>query len=208
MSNTNPYESPNIERYESMKVEPLSRPGSSGATFTLSGCLTVADAIAAHRLATRGPRHRPLVVIAIMVAFSIAVFSVILIALSISFRPYGPQASNAFLLTAFVLVALLAIPIVREIRGRIRMRAFARRQFGLFAPTETVFTAEKIVSASDNAKSEFEWPLFSSFRANETVALLFFADSKNHLILARSKLPVLDEWPSFLALIESKLGDT
>lgn len=194
MSNTNPYESPNAEQL------PISDP--SGESFTLSGCLTVADSIAAHRLVTYGSWYRVILAIAVVFLFSVSVFAIVLIALAVSFRPYGPQTSNAFLLTAIILVALLVVP---SVRGRLQLRSFARRQFGMFAPTESVFTAEKIVTASDSAKSEFEWSLFSGFRANETIALLFFYKSKQHLILARSKLQNSNEWPSLLALIESRL---
>jgi hypothetical protein len=167
-------------------------------TFVLSGCLTVEDAKAAHRLATRG--FWPRVVLAVVV---ISVVLTVLTAIAVSSRPYSPQASNTILLVTCVLFPALLI--ATYLWGRFRLRRFARQQYGMFAPTRSTFSPEKIVTESDGAKSELDWSLFSDSRIGESVALLAFKNSARHLILARSKLQPPGEWAAFVGLIESRL---
>ena len=189
MPNTNPYESPNM----GMDVAPVA----SDRTFTLRGCLTVADARAAHRLATRGFWPRVILANAIL-----AVFSIGLAAVAVSSRPSAPQASNVMLLFACGVPGLFML---RYVRGHIRLRQLAQRQYGVFALTQSTFSTDRITATSENAKSEYEWPLFSGFRANDSIALLFFANSKQDMIVARGKLQPPDDWPALLRLLESKL---
>jgi hypothetical protein len=59
---------------------------------------------------------------------------------------------------------------------------------------------------SGTAKSEFEWALFSHYRANDTVAILFLKNSNGHLILARRKLQCPADWEPFISLIQRQLA--
>lgn len=173
---------------------------SSGDNFVLSGCLTVEDALAAHRLTTRG--FWPRIVLAVSIIF---VFSIVLIAIAVSSRPYSPDASNVMLLVACVIFpALLIVPFLV---GRIRLRRFARNKLGMFAPTHSTFSPAGIVATAANAKTELEWPLFSHCVSNESVAVVFYQNSKQHLILARSKLEPPGDWESFVSMIQRVLAD-
>lgn len=165
----------------------------------LSGCLTVEDALAAHRLATRG--FWPRLVFAISI---ISVFSIVLIAIAVSSRQYSPGAANVMLLVACVIFpALLIVPFLV---GRLRLRRFAQNQLGMFAPTKSTFSPAGIVATSANAKTEFEWLLFSHCVSNDSVAIVYYQDSKQHLILARSKLETPDDWESFVSMIQRILA--
>jgi ABC-type multidrug transport system fused ATPase/permease subunit len=186
----NPYQPPN---------SPAAGDGLSGDTFVLSGCLTVQDALAAHRLATRG--FWPRIVLAISI---ISVFSIVLIAIAVSSWPYSPGAAHIMLLVACVIFPALVI--VPFLIGRFRLRRFARNKLGMFAPTRSTFSPAGIIATSANAKTELEWPLFSHCVSNDTVALLYYQNSKQHLILARSKLESSGDWESFVSMIQCVLA--
>jgi hypothetical protein len=191
-SESNPYHAPGCDD------SPLAQ-STVETEFTLSGCLTVEDAHAAHRLSTRG--YWPRIALASLV---VVTFSIVLIAIAVSSRPYSPQAANVMLLVACVILpALLGVPIAI---GRFRLHRFARRRFGMFAPTHTTFTFSKIVSTSEDARSELQWGLFSRCIANETVAIMYFKNANQCLILARQKLKDPSQWESLLSLIQTRLG--
>ena len=165
----------------------------------LTGCLTVADAIAAHRLATRGFWPRVALVILIGSAFSLVV-----IALAVSSRPYSADASNTMLLVGCVVIpGFMCMPVLI---GRMRLRRFARKRYGMFAPTRSTITSVGIVTTSENAKAELEWPFFSHCVANDSIAVLFYENSKQYLILARSKLKFPEHWESLVWMIRDRLG--
>ncbi|MHB0958936.1 MAG: hypothetical protein ACYC0X_26655 [Pirellulaceae bacterium] len=167
--------------------------------FVLSGCLTVNDAIQAHRLATRG--FWPRATLAILI---VAVFVIILFAVAVSSRPYSPEASNVMLLVACVI--LPAILIIRYAVGRLRLHRFARTGYGMFAPTHSTFSPTKILTTSDGAKAEFDWSVFSHYVSNEAVALVYFKNSKQHLIVARTKLDDPNRWDDFVSMIRSQFA--
>lgn len=167
--------------------------------YVLAGCLTVDDALSSHRLATRG--YWPRISLAVLV---ITTFSIVLIAIAVSSRPYSAGASNVMLLVAcLIFPALLLVPMVVL---RLRLYRFARRQFGMFAPTYTTFSPSKIVATSENSRSELQWSLFSHCVANEIVALVFFKNSKNYMILARKKLKDPAQWNSFVSMVQHQLA--
>lgn len=170
-----------------------------GSEFVLSGCLTVDDALAAHRLANRG--YRPWVALAVVI---IVTFTIVVIAVAVSSRPYSPHAANVMLLVACVIFpALLLVPIAI---GRFRLHQVARSRLGMFAPTHTTISSSKILLTTENLKSELQWGLFSHCIANETVAILYLKNSNQSLILARQKLKDSSRWSEFLAIIQSQLG--
>jgi hypothetical protein len=191
-SESNPYEPPRCDDSPTAQ-------SAGDSEFVLSGCLTVDDALAAHRLATRG--YRPRIALAAMI---VVTFSIVLIAIAVSARPYSLQAANVMLLVACVILpALLAVPITI---GRYRMHRFARNRFGIFAPTHSTFSPSKIVSTSEDAKSELQWGLFSRCIANDTVAIIYFKNANQYLILARQKLKDPSQWDALLFLIQTSLG--
>ena len=110
---------------------------------------------------------------------------------------------SVILLVAFIIFPGLVV--TPFIVGRIRMHRWARQRYGMFAPTRSVFTESRVTSSSDNAKSEFNWGLFAGYRANNHVAVLFFASSSQHMIVARQKLEDATQWDDLLSLIASKL---
>ena len=166
--------------------------------ITLSGCLLVADALAARRLATRGFWRRIVVGVGI-----VAVFSLILIAIGVSSRPYSPKAANVMYFVAGVLFpAILVVPFLWN---RFTLHRYANRKYGLFAPTKSVFSSERFMSTSENANFECRWDTFAGYRSNKVVTLLFFANSNSYLIVARSKCKDASEWGRLRSLIASKL---
>ena len=192
VSESNPYQPPSYDG------PPLAH-SVSDTEFVLSGCLTVDDALTAHRLAIGGfwPRIA-------LVAMIVVTFSAVLISIAVSSRPYSPQAANVMLLVACVfLPALLVVPIAI---GRLRLHRFARKQFGMFAPTHSTFSSSTIVFISENAKSELEWGLFSKCIANETVAIMYFRNANQYLILARQKLKDPSQWDALVSMIRARLG--
>jgi len=189
---SNPYESPRGND------SPLWQSSIEGE-FVLSGCLTVDDALSAHKLATRGYWPRMAIAGAIVITFSC-----ILIAIAVSSRPYSPQASNVMFLVACVIFpALLVVPIAI---GRFRMHRFARNRFGMFAPTHATFSKLKIVSTSEDATTELQWGAFSRCISNATVAIMYLKNSNQHVIVARRKLKDPSQWDGLLLLIQTQLG--
>lgn len=187
----NPYESP---RYVDSPVDQSAGAGE----FVMSGCMTVDDALAVHRLATRGYWLRIALVVLLILSFSI-----VLNAIAVSSRPYSPQASNVlFLVACVILPGLLLVPVAIS---RYRLYRLARNRFGIFAPTHTVFSAASIVSKSENAMSQLQWEAFSRCISNETVAIIYFKNSNQFLILARRKLENPSQWDSLLSLIKRRL---
>lgn len=165
----------------------------------LTGCLTVADAIAAHRLATRG--FWPQVALVILIG---SAFSLVVIALGVSSRPYSADASNTMLLVGCVVIpGFKCMPVLI---GRMRLRRFARKRYGMFAPTHSTITSAGIVTTSENAKAELEWLCFSHCVTNDSVAVLFFRNSKQYLILTRSKLKSPEHWESLVWMVRDRLG--
>jgi hypothetical protein len=189
-SEENPYESPQCESSRAVVRD--------DSEFVLAGCLTVEDAIAAHRLATRG--FWPRLTLAVLI---FAAFSAVLLAVAMSSRPYSVGASNVFLFVACVFPGVLLAPVVL---GRVRLHRLARKQFGMFAPTHSTFSPSGVVTTSRNAKSELQWAFFSHCRANDTVAILFLKNSNGHLILARRKLQCPADWEPFISLIQRQLA--
>ena len=170
-----------------------------GTEFVMSGCLTVDDAIAAHRLATRGfwPRIA-------LSALIVVTFSAVLVAVSVSSRPYSPQAANVMLFIACVIFpALIVVPLAID---RFRLRRFARKRYGIFAPTHSRFSLSNIVITSEDAKSELQWGLFSCCIANETVAIMYFKNANQYMILAKQKLEDPSHWGAFLLMLQSRLN--
>lgn len=166
--------------------------------IVLSGHMTVSDAIAAHRLRYRARRYLVVLVAAITTAFV-----AVLIAVAVSTRPYSAESANIkFAVACFIFGALVCMPFAVD---RYRLRKLARNKLGIFANTHTTFSLERITPTVSHATLELEWPVFSAYRANDTVALLFFAGSNTHWIVARSKLSDASEGPELIALIESKL---
>lgn len=190
-SESNPYQPPPPEGLPaSQSIE--------DTEFVLSGCLTLGDALAANRLATRG--FWALIALSLLTAIT---FSIVLIAVAVSSRPYSPEAANVILLVACMIFPLLfAVPYAI---GLFRLHRFARKHFGIFAPTQSTFSSSKIVCRSESARSEFEWSFFSRCIANESVALLYFKNSNQFLILARQKLNDPSQWNEFLSMIQSQL---
>ena len=172
-SEPNPYESPTCDASAALAGDE--------SEFVLTGCLTVEDAIAAHRLATRGFWTR--LTLAVLI---VAVSSIVLVAVAVSSRPYSVGPSIVMTFVACVLLpSLLIVPFVV---GRVRLHRLARKQFGMFAPTHSTFSPSRVVTTSSNAKTELEWALFSHCVANDTIAILFLKNSNQNLVLARSKL--------------------
>ena len=190
-SEQNPYESPTCDSSAAVADDE--------SEFVLEGCLTVEDAIAAHRLATRGFWTR--LTLAVLI---VAVSSVVLVAVAVSSRPYSVGPSNVMTFVACVLLpSLLIVPFVV---GRVRLHRLARKQFGMFAPTHSTFSPSRVVTTSSNAKTELEWALFSHCVANDTIAILFLKNSNQILVLARSKLQCPGRWGAFISLIQTQLA--
>ena len=190
MHRSNPYEAP--------RADCAASAGPTGEAFTLAGSLTVSDALAADRLATRGIWSRLVFGLKI-----IGVGSLALVIVPLAITPFSSPAVKLMLLGVCIFVAaVLSAPLVW---GRMRLNDAARNQFGMFAPKEYVFSPEKISSRSEDANSEFAWSRFGGFRANDSVALLFYGNSAFHLIVARSTLRDRAAWPALMALMESKL---
>jgi len=167
--------------------------------FVLSGCLTVDDALSAHRLANRG--YWPRIATGGLI---VVVFSSVLIAVAVSSRPYSPQAANVMFLVACVIIpALLIVPIAI---GRYRMHKFARQRFGMFAPIHATFSPSKITSKSEDATTELQWGAFSGCISNESVAIIYLKDSNQYVIVARRKLKDPSQWDALLLLIQTQLG--
>lgn len=177
----------------------LERDGDSA--FVLSGCLTVADALAAHRLATRGDwLGRALRVVAL------ATFLVICIAIAVWARPISPEKSNTILLGGCVIFPALLFAI--HAMGRVRLHRYARKQFGMFAPTHSTFSRSKIVSTTKDSKTEVYWRRFSHCISNDTVAILYFKNSKMFLIIPRQKLANPLQWDALVSMIQDQLRRT
>lgn len=188
----NPYEPPATEaRTANVPTD---------AEFVLSGCLTVSDAMAARRLAM--PWRVPGLILLLAV---LGAFCVVLITIGVSSRRYSPQASNVILLVGCIL--LPATPVGMYLFVRLRLHRFARRRYGMFAPTRSTVSATRIVTKSENASAEIEWSAFSRFVANDSIALLFYENSNQLLILARSKLQPPADWTDLVTLVQSKLAN-
>ncbi len=102
-----------------------------------------------------------------------------------------PQSSMILLVACVLLPGVL---VVFHVVGRLRLRRFARNQFGMFAPTHSTISADGILATSENAQAQFEWSFFSQMRVNGLVVVLFYKNSPGYLILARSKLTNPDHW--------------
>lgn len=179
MSEANPYQPPSTaHEFE---------PPSASDVFTLEGCLTLRDYQAAARLATpwRWPRF-------IFVIAGSSVFSLVFLVIG-----FSAQESKALVIA----LALPAIELLVYGWEKIRLRKAARRQFGVFARTHAVVSTAKIVSSSEGGKSELEWTFFSKIKFDENVLLLYFRNSPQYLILARSKLANPAEWPALVNLV-------
>lgn len=169
--------------------------------FLFAGVLTVEDVLSAHRLATRGWAGRFAIAVLIVIVFSLVLF-----AIAVSSTPYSPQAARVmFLVACVVFPALLIVPIVRE---RLQLNRLARKQSGLFAPTSSAFSPTGIVITDEDARTEIRWRLFSHCVSNESVALLFFRDSKQYLIVARRKLKDPQMWSLFLTMVQAQLSSS
>ena len=175
--------------------------GAGDAEFVLSGCMTLADALAAHRLAARGYWLRRTVRL-----LALASFLGIWITIAVSARYISPETSNEMLLGACVLfpAVLFAIHTV----GRVRLRRMARKQLGQFAPTHSTFSRSKIVLTPENARLELQWGTFDRCFSNETVAILYFKNTKIFLIIPRQKLADPSQWDPFISMIRTQLRRT
>lgn len=190
---TNPYESP--------KTNGATGDISERPTVQLSGCLTVANFFAAHRLNTRG--YWPRLVLGLGV---LGTFSIFLVAISVSSRPYSPQASNTLLMVACLLIPLLlGVPLLWR---RLRLHHYASKRYGAFAHLELVFSFSGVASTTANSKTEYEWDAFSGYRSGDSVMLMYFANSDQSLIVARDMLRDPGQWLNLYELIESRLPRT
>lgn len=188
----NPYEAPKYDATPSTAI-------GSESEFVLTGRLTVDDVVRAQRLATRYFWLR-----CILLILPGGVFTIGLIAMAVSARPYSPQASNQILLVACVILpTVVAIPIVFR---RVHLHRIARKKIGVFADFFKKFTPERIVVVSANAKVELKWATFSRCAANDKLAVLFFAHSKTRLILSRDQMKKPESWDAFVSMMQSQFG--
>lgn len=194
--NPNPYQPPQSNgaiQNSLSNVEP------ADSTYVLSGCLTVKDVLAVNRLITH--RFWPRLIFA---ALLISVFTIVLIAVAVSSRPFSQEASNVMLLVACVIIpALIVTPLLFK---RWRLHRFARNQYGLFAPSNTTFSTAGIVAKSEGAKAEMQWALFSHCIANDSVAVLVYKNSNQILVLGKSTLITPDRWEALIAMAHTCLA--
>ena len=171
---------------------------SNGASFVLSGCLTVEDVLTARRLAIRG--FWPRIILGVSI---ISLFLIVLIVIAFSSRPSSSGTLKYALFVACVVFPTFLIG--PFLLGRFSLHRSARVKRGVFAPIHLTFSPEGVIATSANSKSEIKWPLFSHCVSNDSVALIYYSNSKQHLILARSTLESPDQWDDFISMIHRVL---
>lgn len=105
-----------------------------------------------------------------------------------------------FLVSALVTI----VPLVYVLAQEWKLRKLARRQHGIFAPTETTFSIFGISSVAGGENAELPWSVFRGCRHNHEVLIVFYANSPNYFIVARQKL-VGDDWLGLVNLIRSQV---
>ena len=128
----------------------------------------------------------------------VVTFSLVILAMAVTSRPYSPEASNRMMLVVCVLFpVLIAIPLVRS---RLILHSMARKKLDVFSPTQTTISKSGLKISDEHSTTEINWSAFKSWRANHTVAILFFTSS-GYLLIARQKLDNRDEWEGLIGLI-------
>ncbi len=189
-SGDNPYKSPPL--LPEVEIPLIDRP------IELGGCLQVADAVTAMRLATRFHVIRTFCLTAI-----VAVFYMLLFVLALQARPHAAGVTNTILVTlALVIPAIFA---AAYSIGRNRLQRQADRHEGWFAPSESTFSSEGIIISTAGSIEHLDWSMFSGYRASRTVAVLLSSKPGGYLIVARSKLRHDAMWLPLLELIATKL---
>lgn len=163
----------------------------------LSGCMQIADARVASRLATRFFWLKwPFWTLAA------GAFPGMLAYMGWQSLQLAPHAALTMLMVAGLLIGWILISVLVAV---VRTRRYAKRQQGWFAPSESVVVEEGLSISRPEGVETLTWADFQSYRANHRVALLFTARTKGYLVVARSKLRDPSTWEPLLALIAAKL---
>ncbi len=163
----------------------------------LSGRLQIADALSASRLATRFYWLK-------LAFWSIAAgaFPGMLGYMGWRSLQLAPRAALTMLIVAGLLIGWFVISVLVAV---VRVRRYAARQQGWFAPSDSVFVDEGISISRPEGVETLTWANFQGYRVNHRVALLFTVKTKGYLVVARSKLRDPSTWEPLLALIAAKL---
>lgn len=181
---SNPYEAPRPQRGHFADAPPFARP------IQLRGSLRFADVIHTHALILRRRWLHACGFIVIYVAFVLALGM-----LSSATTIFG----NTFLLLGlFVGPGILPFTMLAV---AIRLRQDEKRQVGVFSPTESTISSDGIRRTLDTQDVALPWSEFASYVHSQRVILLFLRDSRNHLIVARSKLVDPSDWSELLEFL-------
>ena len=191
-NNDNPYQSPT-------PVEPEDEYRDS--IFVMSGCLTVEDALSTQRLASPATRQR-----VVLLVWLASFLSFLLISFTLfSSQPFGLQLSNLLLFVACLLLPGIALfPLLIDV---FKFGRLSRQELETQSSTHSTFspTGISMKTENGNVNASFEWSQFSNCVANDTVALVFFENSHQWVLLTRNTLRRPDRWEALIEMIESQL---
>ncbi len=188
----NPYQSPTPVEVEDEYRDSI---------FVMAGCLTVEDALSAQRLASPVFKQRLVLLVWLLSFLSFLIISFTFFSSS----PFGQQLSDIFLFVAFLLLPGIALfPFLID---GFQFGRSSRKKLEAQSSTHSTFSPTGISTKSHiaNANASFEWSHFSHCVANDTVALVFFENSHQWLLLTRNKLRHPDRWEALIEMIESQM---
>jgi hypothetical protein len=162
------------------------------APIILDGELTPADVRTAIRLAGGSKRRLLLGLI------GLTLFVVLFVTLGLLIRPHHRESGDRVLLTALIAPTLIAVPVGWH---RYRLHQARKNKTGVFDQRgESTISDDGFCFRKPNAESQLAWDLFTGFRRNDCVVVLFFNGS--WMYVAKSRFSNIADWNRFVSFVD------